>query len=111
MEVLFFTNGNSACSLDYIRKLQPNEYADVYHVIQCLENEEFEIIGARKWQDKIYEVHFRRNHRLFYVLDAGVIWILYACKKSKKKTSKIDAKKIKILYQRFLNWKNTDNNK
>ena len=111
MKVYFFTYGNSASSLDYIHKLQPDEFADVYHVIQCLENEDFEIIGARKWQGKIYEVHFRKNNRLFYVLDAGVIWILYACKKSKKKTSKVDVNKIKILYQRFLNWKNTDANK
>ena len=91
--------------LEYIRSLSVDEQVDGFSVLQCLENEEMDKLKYKRWRNKIYEVYFYKNNRMFYVVsDKCNIYILYCCRKQKNKTEKKD---INIITKRVKELENS----
>ena len=58
-----------------------------------------EEVDTKKWRGKIFEVYFKNSNRLFYVIEKGVIFLIYACRKTKGKTTSKDSKNIMSFYK------------
>ena len=101
MKIDFFFVGGKAYALAYIEKLTKEEIIDAFHVIKQLSQRHFSEVGTKKWQDKIYEVYFKRHNRIFFTLKHNKIYILYACRKKKCKTTITDRTNILRIYKLF----------
>ncbi|MBR4344192.1 MAG: hypothetical protein IKP88_16085 [Lachnospiraceae bacterium] len=86
---------------DYYDSLTDVEFISASRVIKKLSEGCFSGILIKKWREKIFETYFKDDNRLFFVIEDDVIYILYACKKTKNKTSKKDTKSILNLYKCF----------
>lgn len=79
--------------LEYLDSLSADEQADGYSVLKYMETGSFEQLHFKQWKKKIYEVHFYKHNRIFYVtIDNNKIYLLHACRKQKNKTEKKDKK-------------------
>lgn len=101
MEVEFFCLGSKTSAEAYIRNLSRDEFVDVSHVIQLLSQKRFSVLGVKRWHGKILEVYFKRHNRLFFTIKHNKIYILYACRKMKQKTTKKDKTNILRIYKLF----------
>ena len=87
------SNSGKDLILEYLNNLPEDERVDGLSVIECMKNNEFDKIFWKRWEKKIFEVYFRKNNRIFYVIaDANNIYLLHACRKQKNKTEKRDKK-------------------
>lgn len=77
--------------MEYINTLTIEEQVDGLAVLAYMEKGEFEKILWKRWDKKVYEVYFRKNNRIFYVVaDKDNIYLLHACRKQKNKTERVD---------------------
>ncbi len=83
----------------YVSNLSVKEKVDYYRILDKMSIGKIEEVNAKKWRNKIFEVYFKNNNRLFYVIENGVIFLMYACKKTKSKTTSKDSKNIMSLYK------------
>lgn len=91
----YVSSGGKDFIMDYISSLQRDEKIDGLSVLEDLENDRLETLWTKRWRGKIWEVYFRKHHRIFYIIVAGEdIYLLHACKKQKNKTEKKDEKLI-----------------
>jgi len=89
----YHTKSGRDLILEYIESLTEAERIDAYSVLQCLEKGEFDKIIFKRWENKIYEVYFRKHNRIFYVVhDDENVYLLHACRKQKNKTERKDKK-------------------
>lgn len=83
-------NGGSTMSDRWLNQ------SKIIHVLEKMENGEFESIKHKRWEKKIREVYFYKHNRIFYItVDGNDIYLLHACKKQKNKTEKKDSKIVK----------------
>lgn len=75
----------------YIDSLPTDEQSDALYVLNHLEEGEFQKVLCKTWRKGIKEVYFKRNNRIYYVEQDKTIYLLYACRKQKNKTTKKDA--------------------
>lgn len=89
------TKKQKISGIEYVKKfinsLPLDEQVDALHVLENLENGEFDKVFCKNWRGKIKEVYFKRNNRFFFVKNGNTIQLLYACRKQKNKTEKQDA--------------------
>ena len=83
----------------YVNALSNKEQVDFYRVLERMSIGKIEEVDTKKWRDKIFEVYFKNSNRLFYVIEKGVIFLIYACRKTKGKTTSKDAKNIMSFYK------------
>lgn len=86
---------------DYLKKLSNGENVDFYRVLIQMSKGKFREVNAKKWQDKVYEVYFKDSNRLFFLVENGTVVLLYACRKTKNKTTKKDSKNIMKRYRLY----------
>ena len=81
--------------MEYIDSLEPDEQVDAMTVMQKMEDNKWEELYTKQWQDKIWEVYFYCSKRIFYVIaDGDNVYLLHACKKQKNKTERRDVNKV-----------------
>ena len=81
--------------MEYIDSLSEPERVDAFSVLECMEKGELDKILFKQWEKKVYEVHFRKHNRIFYVAaDEENIYLLHACRKQKNQTEKTDKKNV-----------------
>ena len=79
--------------MEYVKSLPDDEKTDGFSVLQCLQNEEMDKIRFKRWENKVYEVYFYKDNRIFYVVaDGENMYLLHACRKQKNQTEKKDKK-------------------
>lgn len=78
----------------YINSKSPEKQVDAWDVLMHMENGEFDKFLWKTWRGKIKEAYFIKDNRIFYIVEGGTVFLLYACKKQKNKTSKKDADMI-----------------
>ena len=87
----YYSSSGKDLILEYLDSLPLDERVDGLSVIECMKNDEFDKIFFKQWQKKVYEVYFRKNRRIFYIMvDKNDIYLLHACKKQKNQTEKKD---------------------
>lgn len=88
------TQGGKDVIYEYLDKLPSKESALGYDIITSLEEDGIEALDSytiKPFQGKIWEVKFRTDNRIFYVIvDCDNIYLLHACKKQKNKAEQID---------------------
>ena len=81
------SNSGRDLIMEYIGSLTIEERVDALSVLESMEKGEFEKIFFKRWENKIYEVYFRKHNRIFYVMiDNDNIYLLHACRKQKNRT-------------------------
>lgn len=85
----YHTSGGKDLILDYLNNLPQDESALGYAIIEGLQTYGFEALeelDTRQIRGKLWEIKFRRQNRIFYVvIEKGCIYLLHACKKQKGK--------------------------
>lgn len=82
--------------MESLNSLPEEEKLDGLQVLDCMQNNKFDHLLYKRWEKKVYEVYFRKNNRIFYVVaDTNNIYILHVCRKQKNKTEKNDSKIVK----------------
>ena len=91
------TQGGKDVIEEYLDSLPAKESAAGYDILTSLEEDGIVALDnyyIKHFIGKIWEIKFRKNNRMFYVIfDNDNIYILHACKKQKNKTEEIDKKK------------------
>lgn len=76
---------------DYILGLPEEEKIDGLSVLKDMEDNKFDSLLIKRWENKIYEVYFRKHNKIFYIIaDKSNLYLLHACKKQKNRTEKND---------------------
>ena len=83
----------------FVGKLPDIEYQDYCRVVMRMSDGKIREVNAKRWRGKIFEVYFKRDNRLFYIIEHGVLFLLYACGKTKGKTTSKDSKNIMRYYK------------
>lgn len=87
----YYSSSGKDLIMDYIDSLTIEEQADAFSVLENMEKGEFEKIFFKRWDKKVYEVYFKKNNRIFYVIpDGESIYLLHVCRKQKNQTEKSD---------------------
>lgn len=81
---------------DYILNLPEEEKIDGLSVLKDMEDNKLDSLLIKRWENKIYEVYFRKHNRIFYIIaDENNLYLLHACRKQKNKTEKTDSDLVK----------------
>lgn len=92
------TQGGKDVIFDYLDKLPFKESALGYDIITSLQEDGLEALNSytvKPFQGKVWEIKFRVDNRIFYVIaDGENIYLLHACRKQKNKTEKTDKMKV-----------------
>lgn len=76
--------------------LPEEEKIDGLSVLKDMEDNKLDSLLIKKWENKIYEVYFRKHNRIFYIIaDENNLYLLHACRKQKNKTEKTDGDLVK----------------
>ena len=62
----------------FVSGLSNKERVDYYRVLERMSIGKIEEVDTKKWRDKIFEVYFKNSNRLFYIIEKGVIFLIYA---------------------------------
>ena len=93
----YTTTGGKDLIKDYISHLSNAERVDGMSVLQSMKEGRMDKLTIKPWQGKVWEVHFHKHNRIFYVAIGGNdIYLLHACRKQKNKTTKTDAQIVRI---------------
>ena len=61
-----------------------------------MEDNKLDSLLIKRWENKIYEVYFRKHNRIFYIIaDENNLYLLHVCRKQKNKTEKTDSYLVK----------------
>ena len=60
----YVSSGGKDFIMDYISSLQRDEKIDGLSVLEDLENDRLETLWTKRWRGKIWEVYFRKHHRV-----------------------------------------------
>ena len=101
------TSGGKDLILEYLDSLPSDESALGYAIIERLSKYGFDALEGlttRQIKSKLWEIKFRRNNRIFYiVVELGCVYLLHACKKQKGKAELSDIqtaeKRMKEIYK------------
>jgi len=85
----YHTSGGKDIILEYIDNLPKDESALAYAILDQLERYGFDALqylDTRQVRNKLWEIKFRRQNRIFYVTVEGKnVYLLHACKKQKER--------------------------
>lgn len=93
------TSGGKDLIIEYLDNLPQNESAEGYYIIEQLEKrgiDFLQMLNTRQLSGKLWEIKFRKNNRVMYILlDKDNMYLLHACKKQKGKAEKFELNKAK----------------
>lgn len=93
----YTTSGNKDLILDFIDRLPLEQRAAGLMVLEKLQNnwqEALFVLPTRQLREKLWEVKFYKDNRIFYiVMNQENIYLLHACKKQKGKAEKFELDK------------------
>jgi phage-related protein len=88
------TIGGKNLIYDFLDSLSVSEKAEAYYILETLEGgsvNSLHKLDIKHFENKIWEIRFRKFNRIFYVLkDNNNIYLLHACKKQKNSTETND---------------------
>lgn len=87
--ITYHTIGGKDLIIEYLDSLPKDESAFGYAIIERLSKQGFnalEGLDTRQIKGKLWEIKFRRQNRIFYVVvEQGSVYLVHACKKQKGK--------------------------
>lgn len=93
------TSGGKDLIINYLDSLPKNESAEGYYIMEQLEKRGIsflQMLNTRQLSGKLWEIKFRKNNRIMYILlDKDNMYLLHACKKQKGKAERFELNKAK----------------